>query len=360
MQMSVGDIKAKIKAKTGLSDEELNKRMQEKLTTLAGLISEEGAAHIIANELGVKLFDPTNLKVKDVIIGMRSIDLAGRVIKKYEERTFNTAGREGKVANFLIGDETGSIRVVLWNKQVENFSLFNEGDIVKVIGGFVRANQDRPELHLNDTSKISINPSGVHITEIAQQAPATSKRKLVVQLTEQDFSVEILATIVQVFDMRFYDTCPRCNKKVQQAQCETHGSITPNTGYVLNCFLDDGSGNIRVVFFNEQVRQLLAMQDEPLKAMRLAPEAQDIIKKNLLGSIVQIRGKVNKNAMFDRLEIVAFSANPSPDPKQELSKLTTIEPLQSIPEEKTPETKVESKKQAIAADEPETYEEEVI
>ena len=47
------EIVTKIKEAKGLSEDEINAKIQEKLTQLAGLISEDGAAHIIANELGV-------------------------------------------------------------------------------------------------------------------------------------------------------------------------------------------------------------------------------------------------------------------------------------------------------------------
>ena len=43
---------------SGKSKEELAKKIQAKLEELSGLISKEGAAHIVANELGVNFEVP--------------------------------------------------------------------------------------------------------------------------------------------------------------------------------------------------------------------------------------------------------------------------------------------------------------
>ena len=39
----------------GLSDEEIETKIKQKMDQLSGLISREGAAHIIANEMGIKV-----------------------------------------------------------------------------------------------------------------------------------------------------------------------------------------------------------------------------------------------------------------------------------------------------------------
>ncbi len=49
------DIVAKIRQDAGISESELNEKIEEKMSQLSGLVSKEGAAHIVANELGVKV-----------------------------------------------------------------------------------------------------------------------------------------------------------------------------------------------------------------------------------------------------------------------------------------------------------------
>jgi hypothetical protein len=58
----------KISQKTQLSKEDIVSKIKAKMDQLSGLISKDGAAHIIANELGVKLFEEGKLKIKDILI----------------------------------------------------------------------------------------------------------------------------------------------------------------------------------------------------------------------------------------------------------------------------------------------------
>ena len=133
INMPYEDIVSKLKEKSGLSDKEIEKKVKEKLDSLSGLISKEGALHIIANELGVKLEMTSGpVQIKNLLAGMRNVESAGKVTQKYELREFQKGERKGSVASLMINDGTGAIRVVFWNDQTEQFKKINEGDIIKL------------------------------------------------------------------------------------------------------------------------------------------------------------------------------------------------------------------------------------
>src|SRR3989344_3605052 len=97
INLSVEAAKEKIIHATGISIEELNSKIQNKMQELSGLISEVGAAHIIANELGVKLFSSNGaIKIKDIQQGMKNIEVLGKVTNIFDIREFNTGSRQGK------------------------------------------------------------------------------------------------------------------------------------------------------------------------------------------------------------------------------------------------------------------------
>ena len=74
---------------------------------------------------------------------------------------------------------------------------------------------------------------------------------------ENDNSVEILATVVQAFEPRFYDSCPECRKKInEEGRCEVHGIVEKKEVPIVNVYVDDGTENIRVVLFNENANKL--------------------------------------------------------------------------------------------------------
>jgi replication factor A1 len=326
--MPLAEMKQKIAEKGNISSAEVDKRIKEKLSQLSGLISAEGAAHIVANELGISLLDTANLKIKNIAAGMRNVDISGKILQVYELREFNTGARQGKVANFLIGDETGTMRIVMWNDQAENIKKLNKGDVVKIKSGYIRENNARLELHMNDVSKLIINPEGVSIQTKEFVPKQTAIRKKISELTDQDQNVELLATVVQVYDPRFFEVCPNCNKRVKNDgagfSCLTHGFVEPTFSYLLNLFLDDGSSNMRSVFFRDQALQLLNINHQDMLALN-NPGAFEAKKNDLLGMMVKVVGKVNKNQTFDRTEFVAQQVFLDPNPEQEMEKLPVTE-----------------------------------
>lgn len=320
------EVKSKLKKEAHLTDEELKSRVKQKMDQLSGLISEEGACHIIANEMKVNLYEGAEgkIQIKKIYAGMRDVETVGKVMRKFEVNHFQTANRSGKVGSFVIGDETGMIRVVLWNDMADQLEQFKEGDIIKIKSGYVRENRGIKELHLNDKSKLMINPEGEEVGEVKESRGA--ERKQIKDLGENDQNVEILGTIVQVFDIRFFTVCPECNKRVYEKEgsfsCGAHGSVKPQYNYVLNLFLDDGSENIRTVLWKEQILRLLEKKDEEVLKYKDDTPAFEQVKTDLLGEIVKLVGRVNKNEMFDRLEFNAQLVFKEPDPGEEIKKMS--------------------------------------
>jgi hypothetical protein len=324
-------IVAAIVQKAGLPESEVEIRVRDKLRHLSGLISKEGAAHIVANELGVKLLEPFSgkLQIKNIMPGMRDVETAGKVLQKYEVRAFNTGSRSGKVASMMIGDETGSIRVVMWGEQTDNMAKLQEGDVVSIRSGYVRENMGRKELHINEKSKITINPEGVTITSSALPFSSSPRppaaRKEIKDLTGEDTNVEILGTLVQLFEPRFFEICNQCGKRAKMMDgmptCSEHGPGEADYSYVMNGLMDDGTENIRVVFFREQACALLGMGAKDMLQYKDAPQTFEPKKTELLGTIVKLTGKAVQNQMFNRLEFVVRSVDLNPDPKAELARL---------------------------------------
>jgi len=325
------EVKKRIIDSGKLTEEGLADKIKEKLDQLSGLISEEGASHIIANELGVKILEPAeNLKIKNLAGGLSNVTISGKVVKKYEVRHFETNERKGKVGSLLLGDETGVVRLVLWNDQADQLEKINEEDILKIESGYLKEQNNRKELHINSKSSLNINPEGIIIEGV--QEPQRKVRKTIKELEENDENVELLSTIVQVYDLRFYEVCPTCNKRTREKEgvfeCQEHGVIQPNYSYVLNCFLDDGSDNLRCVFFKNQTIQLLGMTDEQIQPFRTNDEFSQV-KNDLLGNIIKITGRASQNQVVGRIEFIAQNVVKNPDPKEELQETNDQKKLES-------------------------------
>ncbi|MAF99300.1 MAG: hypothetical protein CMH61_01690 [Nanoarchaeota archaeon] len=326
-RIPLADLKKKILESNVISSEELDEKIKSKINELSGLISEEGAGHIIANELGIKLFkEEGQFKIKELYAGMRGIETVGKVTRKFELREFSKNDRVGKVASFVIGDETGTVRVVLWNEQTDIFNSFNENDVISIKSGFVKENNNQKEIHINDRAKVEVNPSGVTVGEVKEKL--SSERKRIGELQDAESGVEILGTIVQIFDPHFFTVCPECNKRVTErddgSYCPAHGKVEATQSYVMNLVVDDGSGHIRTVLWKNQTNNLLGKQEEQMKEFKGNPPLFDSIKTDLLGEQVKLTGRVTKNTLFDRLEFnvqLVYKA----DPAEEIKRLENSE-----------------------------------
>lgn len=315
-----------IQTEKNLSQQDIEQLIAAKMEQLSGLLSKEGAAHILANELGVKLSPPEGkVKINQLLAGMRNITLVGKVLRRYDIREFQSGERKGKVGSFIIADETGTVRVTCWHEQTGAMELIQENDLVKIEDVLVRENRGVLELHLNERSKLTRNPEGEGIGEIKQQQLGT-RRKAINELQETDVAIELLGTVVQVSEPKFYACCPQCRRRVQeqatgQYHCQAHGAVHSEHAYVLNLSLDDGTGNIRTVFFVEQVQQLLKKTDADMQAYRTAPESFEKVKADLLGEIIKVIGKVVKNKFFERTEFIVSSVNTRVNPEEEIARL---------------------------------------
>ncbi len=322
IRMPLPDILARIKEKTGLQDADIMAKIDAKCVSLAGLISKEGAAHIIANELGVKLFEGGG-KIKDLLPGMRNAEFLGRVTQIYEVREFQRAdGSNGKVGSFLVGDDTGVVRVVCWGSQADILAQLGTGAPLKVTGGMVRENQrGYKEVHLNEASRVQLNPKET-VPEVKSNK---ATRKTLKELTESDEQVEVVGTVVQVFDPKFFEVCPQCSSRLKEVDgqwvCNEHSALMPDYSYLVNVFLDDGTENMRIVLFRNQAERLLSKTKEQMIAYRVNPETFEPLKTELLGEQFKFIGRAKKNTFFDRIEFIANQVHKA-NPEEELARVS--------------------------------------
>lgn len=287
----------KIVSETSIPRQKIETMIENKLNVLQDLVSKEGAAYIIANELKVKLFDslPKTLKIENILPGMSTITVTGKVLTINETIEFKKEARSGKVASLVIGDETGTIKVAIWDTNIiEQAKGLKESDIIKIRNAYSKENRGFNEVHLGNNSELEINPENEKIETVKVQLK--TNRKDIKDLKEFDFA-EIIGTVVQVFEPRYYQACPECNKKVTPLndayKCEQHNLVLPRQIPILNMFFDDGTSNIRAVCFRDQAQKLINNA-----------ASFEAIKENVLGRQLKLQGKVVRNDLFDRTEFV--------------------------------------------------------
>jgi len=285
----------KVAKSSGLSEEELERRVEAKRAKLAGLISKEGAAQVIAAELGIN-FDNETLKIDELLSGMKKVNLVGKVVSLFPVRSYkNKKGEESKVVNFILGDETSNIKVVLWDlnhiELIEKGQI-GEGSVVEISNGNIRAN----EIHLGSFSEIK--PSNHVIENVVEEL--VLKQKPIVDMRVGD-NVKTRAFVVQAFDPKFFNVCPECGKKANQEGdryvCAEHGNVNPQRKALINIVLDDGSDTVRAVLFQENLSKLGIETDK---------EMEEILKQkaNVLGNEKIFAGNIRMNNYFNNPEFI--------------------------------------------------------
>jgi len=97
--------------------------------------------------------------VSDLSVGMNRINLTGRVLELHEPKSLHTRwGANCVVANALIGDNTGTVKLVLWGDQSNSVSV---GDKVQIVNARMRAFKGEKQLQvgINGAVKVEREPS---------------------------------------------------------------------------------------------------------------------------------------------------------------------------------------------------------
>ncbi|MGZ4941215.1 MAG: OB-fold nucleic acid binding domain-containing protein [Halobacteriota archaeon] len=179
---------------TTISEEEFAERVNEKVEHMSGLCDEKTAALLVAHELGV---DAT-MQIASIDEQIRTVAFVGRLTRVSPIREFTREGEVGYVSNLVVSDETGSIRVVLWNDLAKHAEELEVGQTLR-ISGTVRAGPYGVEVNARE---IEVD------TSVANQATGYTKDKeqiadLMVGLNGVDISGVVLDVgLVRTFSKR--------------------------------------------------------------------------------------------------------------------------------------------------------------
>lgn len=148
--------------KSGLSNEEVLKRVEEKKESLGHFINDDVAVRLVAKELEIKLheevIDKPSLKIEDLVAGINNLTLDLQVVHCSSVREFHKKdGTAGKMARAAVSDETGRVNMVMWDEHSALASEMTEGTKIKVQSAYTREGLDgQVEIHLGNRAAVQV------------------------------------------------------------------------------------------------------------------------------------------------------------------------------------------------------------
>jgi replication factor A1 len=217
--------------------------INEKREAAGRLLTLDGAAYIVANELDLKLSEEvtlkTQIKITDLIVGSNDVSIAGNVRTVYPVTTFTrNDGREGQVARIVMVDETGIISVVLWDEKAE---MIKQGKVspkqnIRIEHGYVKMGLNgRPEINIGQRGAVIILSSNRNTISSVKGGQGFKKIR---NITEDDYYVNIVGVVLSTSPVTVF------TKKDK------------SKGQVMRIRIADETGRIRLVLWDEKVNQV--------------------------------------------------------------------------------------------------------
>lgn len=311
--MEKKQIKQKILEESQITEEDLEDAVESKVEEYNDMVSEEGALHLVAKESGIELEEASSqdLEVENVVPEMRDLKFRAKVLDVGDTTEFTkNDGEDGKVQNLVLGDPTGTIRMSLWDEQISISDHVGKGDTIQISGAYtVEDSQGNAEIRLGDNSKVKMAEEEVK----APENQGTSSEAVEAQISEiknEGATYNIQGLVAEVYTSNpFYRVDGETGETVKQNDdgefVDDNGDIVEEPEYrlALPAVLDDGTGNIRCVFFQERAKDILEIDDE------ITGDKEQIEKaaETAIGKEIEVTGNARFNDYFGRIEIVANS-----------------------------------------------------
>ena len=237
-------------------------------------LSEEQASAMFIPELSTlekTIYNPK--KIEDLDEDEEDTIIIGRIIEIYDIRKFDRdTGDTGYVRNIEIADDTGAIRVALWDNDA--LKERNIGDGIKLQNPRLALNMDnRLEANVSRATTI-LEPSESELEKLPSIDELLAEiytPKTIESLLEDDTNVCVTGTIKEVSTERvLLKRCPSCNQSVEESEdeyiCDNCGFTFDEPEYLLMVptRIEDDTGEIQVTFFDKLAEELIGMKKEEI------------------------------------------------------------------------------------------------
>ena len=292
-----------IAEKSSLTKEEIEKKIISKQEELDNIVSFDGAAFLVADELNISILkkEENKVKIKDIRKTIDAFTVWGKVIQMFDVNEFEKEQRKGKVQNIIIADDTASIGVSLWNEVIDANSELKIGDTVRIENASIRENNFRNlEIRCFSNENIHIDNEKIIDRTVSPISPPVA--------VQNNIEGEYYLISLRKKPILYY-LCPKCRKKItEDGICKNHGKVEGILFLVLSGILDNGIKRTDAVFFNTLVYNLLGTDDvEKIAQIEKLP---NYLNLSCIGNFYHITGTLKENNFTKEDEITVRKIEP--------------------------------------------------
>lgn len=229
---NAGEIKQQIIQKTGKKEEEINEMIEHKKQKFSGLLTDAGAIFMIAKEIGIESKPAQETKINELKEGMKNVDVKAVIKQVFAPKSFERNGKKGKLQSVMMQDDTGEIRLTLWNTDADNFSAMNlpKGTSLRIHNVGVTSYNQKLQLNFTYNSTIE-KENSQEFPEIKQEFTS------ITELEPNQNRIDVKAEIKKIFPPKEFET-------------------ERGKGKVINFILAEGMEEIRGTAWNEMVDEI--------------------------------------------------------------------------------------------------------
>ncbi|MFX0076159.1 MAG: DUF2240 family protein [Candidatus Hermodarchaeota archaeon] len=225
------------------------------------------------------------------------------------------SGDEVSLLSFTVSDDTDSIRVTAWREKADELSKsLKTGDGISLKNVTLRYSNFWEKIEANlsfDSSleKIDLKISNLKMVEppVRDKSSSFSKNFTDIDSIQSSGFFEIKGIISsELKNIRFYEACTNCRKKIDNCTCEQKGDS--KLTMIISQFIEDESGKIRATFIGEAAEKLLGTKADLIAKVIDTPDYEKLLENfssEMVGRDIMLKGRVKFSDYSDSYEITA-------------------------------------------------------
>ena len=154
-----------------ISKEDFLQRVRKKVESMGGLCDEPMAAMLVANELGFSDVGRDSVKIENITTDSGQVNFVAKVVSVFDTREFTrNDGTIGRVGNIIVGDETGKIKVTLWDNMADLIKAEKiEAGQTFQISGYVKQGYSGVEVNIGNNGVLAKSEEDIDVAASSQK-----------------------------------------------------------------------------------------------------------------------------------------------------------------------------------------------